>query len=469
MFENISDKFSNVFQKIRGRGKITESDLKSSLRDVRLALLDADVNYKVVKDFIFTVNQKALGKDILKSLTPDQHIIKIVNDELTELMGGESRGLELGGRPPWPIMLVGLQGSGKTTTAGKLALYLRKQGRSPYLVPADVARPAAIIQLTKLGEDLGVPVFPSTTEMTPVDIAEKALSAAGSAGCDTVIIDTAGRLSIDQQLMSELGEIKSVTRSVEVLLVADAMTGQEAVNIANDFNKKLDITGVILSKMEGDARGGAAMSIREITGKPIKFLGTGEKSDALEVFHPERMASLILGMGDVLSLIEKAQEVIDEKEAEKLALGLAKGRFTLDDFRNQMRNMRRMGSIDAILGMIPGLGKLRQLKNATPDTAEMTKITAIIDSMTVGERLDHTIIDSGRRRRIANGSGTTVADVNLLLKNFAEVLKIFRQTSRAGGMHALVGRVMGAMAPGAPAGPGRPQGGKGGGRGRGRR
>ncbi|MDR1296751.1 MAG: signal recognition particle protein [Deltaproteobacteria bacterium] len=469
MFENISDKFSNVFQKIRGRGKITESDLKSSLRDVRLALLDADVNYKVVKDFIFTVNQKALGKDILKSLTPDQHIIKIVNDELTELMGGESRGLELGGRPPWPIMLVGLQGSGKTTTAGKLALYLRKQGRSPYLVPADVARPAAIIQLTKLGEDLGVPVFPSTTEMTPVDIAGKALSAAGSAGCDTVIIDTAGRLSIDQQLMSELGEIKSVTRSVEVLLVADAMTGQEAVNIANDFNKKLDITGVILSKMEGDARGGAAMSIREITGKPIKFLGTGEKSDALEVFHPERMASLILGMGDVLSLIEKAQEVIDEKEAEKLARGLAKGRFTLDDFRNQMRNMRRMGSIEAILGMIPGLGKLKQLKNATPDTAEMTKITAIIDSMTVGERLDHTIIDSGRRRRIANGSGTTVADVNLLLKNFTEVLKIFRQTSRSGGLSALAGRVMGAMAPGGPAGPGRPQGGKGGGRGRGRR
>jgi signal recognition particle subunit SRP54 len=342
-------------------------------------------------------------------------------------------------------MLVGLQGSGKTTTAGKLALYLKKNGHHPYLVPADVARPAAIIQLTKLGQDLGVPVYPSTTEMTPVSIAQKSLAAAGEAGCDVILLDTAGRLSIDQALMTELSEIKSVTRSVEVLLVADAMTGQESVNIATDFNKRLNLTGVILTKMEGDARGGAAMSIRAVTDTPLKFIGVGEKLDALEPFHPERMASLILGMGDVLSLIEKAQEVITKEEADRLTNSVLKGNFTLDDFRKQMKNISKLGSMEAILGMIPGLGKLKQLKNSAPNPKEMAKITAIIDSMTLAERRNHTIIDNSRRRRIAKGSGTSINDVSQLLKNFNEVQKVFKISTKAGGMDALRRHFLGSV------------------------
>jgi signal recognition particle subunit SRP54 len=437
MFDNLTDKFTSVFSRLRGRGKITESDLKEAFREVRLALLEADVNYKVVKDFLFTINEKALGQDILKSLTPSQQIIKIVYDQLTQMMGGAFEGLSLTGAPPWPIKLVGLQGSGKTTTAGKLAMYLKKIGRSPYLVPADVARPAAIIQLTRLAEELMVPVYPSSTEMRPVDIAKASLDSARAAGADTILIDTAGRLSIDEPLMEELEAIKRATGSVEVLLVADAMTGQEAVSIASEFNRRLDLTGVILSKMEGDARGGAAMSIRAVTDKPLKFLGVGEKLDALEPFHPDRLASLILGMGDVLSLIEKAQEAVDQDEAAELAGRLTKGGYTLDDFRNQMVQLRKVGTIESILSMIPGLGKLKKLRDAAPDEGQLARITAIIDSMTFEERRNKVPIDASRRRRIAKGSGSTVAEVNQLLKNFTESVKLIRQATKVGGLDAL--------------------------------
>ncbi|MDR1308409.1 MAG: signal recognition particle protein [Deltaproteobacteria bacterium] len=443
MFEKLSDKFSKVFQKLRGRTRLSEADLKETLREVRLSLLEADVNYKVVKDFLATLSQKTLGMEVQRNLTPSQQIIKVIYDELAEMMGGDFVGLDLSGRPPWPIMLVGLQGSGKTTTAGKLALYLKKQGHSPYLVPADVARPAAIAQLARLGQDLGIPVHPSESGMTPVSIAEASLAAAGMAGCDAILLDTAGRLSIDQELMRELAEIKAVTRSVEILLVADAMTGQEAVNIASEFNKRLDLTGVILTKMEGDARGGAAMSIRAVTDKPLKFIGVGEKPEALEPFHPDRMASLILGMGDVLSLIEKAQETMTEEDANNITSRVMKGSFSLDDFRKQLTALSKMGSLESFIGMIPGLGKLKKLKEAKPDPAQLVKITAIIDSMTFEERRDHLIIDASRRRRIALGSGTTVQDVNKLLKNFTDVVKTMKMASRSGGIEALGRRLFG--------------------------
>ncbi|MDR2368050.1 MAG: signal recognition particle protein [Deltaproteobacteria bacterium] len=437
MFDKLSDRLSDVFRKLSGRTAVNEADLKESFRAVRLALLEADVNYKVVKDFLIAVGEKAIGQEILKSLTPGQQVINIVYEELAEMMGSQFQDLALTGSPPWPIMLVGLQGSGKTTTAGKLALYLKKKGHRPYLVPADVARPAAIDQLTKLAGDLGVPVYPSTTGMSPADIAKASLAAAGEAGSDVILIDTAGRLSIDQPLMAELGDIKAATNSVEVLLVADAMTGQEAVNIASDFNKKLSLTGVILTKMEGDARGGAAMSIKAITDKPIKFIGVGEKLEALEPFHPDRMASLILGMGDLLSLIERAKEHVSEEESLKMNNQLMKGNFTLDDFKKQLSTLGKLGGVQAVLSLIPGLGRLKKMHEAHPDTQMMSQLSAMIDSMTIEERRDHTIIDPSRRKRIAKGSGTTVADVNNLLKNFADILKVIKQTSRAGGLDAL--------------------------------
>jgi signal recognition particle subunit SRP54 len=442
MFDKLSEKLTQVFQKLTGRGRLSEGDLNEAMREVRRALLEADVNYKVVKDFLATVTEKALGQEILKSLSPGQQVIKIVNDELTAMMGGGHTGLDFSGRPPWPIMLVGLQGSGKTTTAGKLALYLKKQGKNPYLVPADVARPAAIIQLTRLGQELNVPVYPSTVEMRPVDIAKAALSAAGGAGADTVIIDTAGRLSIDQELMTELADIKAATLSREILLVADAMTGQEAVTIASDFNRFLDLSGVILSKMEGDARGGAAMSIRAVIDKPLKFIGVGEKLEALEPFHPDRIASLILGMGDVLTLIEKAQEQVDEEEAEKLAKKLEKGDFNLEDFRKQMVNLKKIGSVESILGMMPGLGRLKKMSQAQPSQKELTKLEAIINSMTFRERREAHIIDASRRRRIAMGSGTTVADVNKLLRNYGDMKKLIRNFNRGGFLDAIKSKLL---------------------------
>ena len=432
MFERLSDKLSGVFQKLAGRGKISEADLKSTLREVRLALLEADVNYQVVKDFLQAVENRARGAEILASLTAPQQVLKIVYEELRDLMGGSASGLDLGGRPPAPILLVGLQGSGKTTTAAKLAWHLKKSGRKPYLVPADVQRPAAILQLTRLGQEAEVPVFPSAQEMDPVDIAARSLAAAAAEGCDVVIIDTAGRLTVDEELMAELGRLKAAVTPREILLVADAMTGQEAVTMAEAFNDRLGLSGVILSKMEGDARGGAAMSIRAVVDRPLKFVGTGEKIDALDVFHPNRVASTILGLGDLESLIDKAREAMDEDEARALARKMQKGEFTLADFLAQVRQLKSMGSLESLMGMIPGLGKLKKIKEAKPDEKELRKIEAIINSMTLGERANHLIIDAGRRRRIARGSGTTVADVNQLLKNFAETRKMMQRFSKGG-------------------------------------
>ncbi|MEE8541073.1 MAG: signal recognition particle protein [Desulfobacterales bacterium] len=436
MFENLSDKLGLIFKKLKGHGKLSETHVTEGLREVRMALLEADVHYKVVKKLIAGIKQRALGQEVLASLTPGQQVIKIVNDELAELMGAQHEDLQFKGPKPASIMLVGLQGSGKTTTAGKLCLFLRKKGRSPYLVPADVYRPAAIDQLTKLGSQLSVPVYPSTTEMDPVQICRQARSAALKESCDTVLIDTAGRLHIDEILMAELGRIKDAMQPSEILLVADAMTGQDAVNIARAFDTALDIGGVVLSKMDGDARGGAAISIKSITGKPIKFVGVGEKLEALEPFHPDRMASRILGMGDVLTIIEKAQEVVDEKKAIELEQKLRKNQFTLEDFRDQMVQIRKMGSFSEIINLIPGFSKSKQLKQLKVDDNELIRIEAIIGSMTHQERQNYTIINGSRRSRIAKGSGTSVQNVNRLLKNYAQVMKMMKRLNK-GGMRGL--------------------------------
>jgi signal recognition particle subunit SRP54 len=436
MFESLSDKLDAVFKKLKGHGKLTEKNIEEGLKEVRLALLEADVHYRVAKDFIARVRERALGQTVLASLTPGQQVIKIVNEELTELMGSRQENLNLSGPSPVSVMLVGLQGSGKTTTAAKLAIFLRKQARKPYLVPADVYRPAAIDQLTKLGEQLGVPVFSSSTDMDPVEICREAQTTAHRIGCDTLLLDTAGRLHIDTELMDELRRIKAAVKPADILLVADAMTGQDAVNIAKSFDESLDIGGVVLTKMDGDARGGAALSIKSITGKPIKFIGVGEKLNALEPFHPDRLASNILGMGDVLTLIEKAQEAVDEKTAAELEKKLRKNQFTLDDFRDQMTQIRKMGSMGDILKMIPGMGKLKQLKNLEVDEKEFVRIEAIINSMTPRERRQHMIINGSRRRRIATGSGTRVQDVNQLLKNYTQLLKMLKKMNK-GGMRGL--------------------------------
>ena len=432
MFENLSDKLQGTFKKLKGHGKLNEKNIEDGLREVRMALLEADAHYKVVKDLIAGIRERAVGQEVLTSLTPAQQVIKIVNEELTELMGSSAAGLGLDGPAPASILLVGLQGSGKTTTAGKLAVYLRKEGRKPYLVPVDVYRPAAIDQLKKLGGQLSVPVFDSDTGMKPVAIARQAKKAAAAEGCDVLIYDTAGRLHVDEALMDELVEIKKTVKPSDILLVADAMTGQDAVNIAKSFDTLLDIGGVVLTKMDGDARGGAALSIRAITGKPIKLIGTGERSNQLETFHPDRMASRILGMGDALTIIEKAQSMVDEKKAIELQNKLRKSQFTLDDFRDQMAQIRKMGSLSELIGMIPGINKIKQLKNAQIDDRELVKIEAIINSMTMQERSQYNIINGGRRKRIAKGSGTTVQDVNKLLKNYAQVLKMMKKFNKDG-------------------------------------
>ncbi|MCB2167109.1 MAG: signal recognition particle protein [Deltaproteobacteria bacterium] len=432
MFENLSDKLESVFKKLKGHGKLTESNIEDGLREVRMALLEADVHFRVVKQFIADVKVRALGQDVLASLTPGQQIIKIVNEQLTELMGSRHETLDLKGSRPVAIMLVGLQGSGKTTTAGKLAVYLRDNGHKPYLVPADVYRPAAIDQLTKLGDQLSVPVFASQTDMNPVDICLEARVAAQMAGCDTLLLDTAGRLHIDESLMAELAQIKDAVKPSDTLLVADAMTGQDAVNIAQSFNDALDIGGIVLTKTDGDARGGAALSIKAVTGKPIKFVGTGEKLTQLEAFHPDRMASTILGMGDVLTLIEKAQSVVDEKKAVELEKKLRKSQFTLEDFRDQLVQVRKMGSLSDLLQMIPGMGKMKQMKHLDVGDGELVKIEAIINSMTRKERQNHAIINGSRRKRIAKGSGTRVQDVNSLLKNYTQVMKMMKKMNKSG-------------------------------------
>jgi signal recognition particle subunit SRP54 len=432
MFENLSDKLESVFKKLRGHGKLSENNIDEGLKEVRLALLEADVHYRVVKGFIEDVRLRALGQEVMASLTPGQQVVKIVNEKLTELMGSRHEGLLLAGSPPAAVMLVGLQGSGKTTTAGKLSILLRKMGRRPLLVPADVYRPAAIDQLITIAEQVQVPVFASTPEKDPVQICLEAKAAAFQKGCDVLVLDTAGRLHIDEELMAELGRIKASIRPSDILLVADAMTGQDAVNIAKAFNERLDISGVILTKMDGDARGGAALSIKTITGKPIKFIGIGEKLSALEPFHPDRMASSILGMGDVLSLIEKAQEVVDQKQAAALQKKLRKSQFTLDDFRDQLTQVRKMGSMSDILKMIPGMSKVKHLKNLEIDDREFVRIEAIINSMTPQERRQHGIINGSRRKRIALGSGTRIQDINALLKNYTQMLKMLKKLNQGG-------------------------------------
>jgi signal recognition particle subunit SRP54 len=432
MFERLSDKLDAAFKKLKGRGKLTEKNIEEGLKEIRMALLEADVHYRVAKRFITDVKKRALGHEVLTSLTPGQQVIKIVNEELTELMGSHQEELNLSGPSPVSLMLVGLQGSGKTTTAGKLAVFLRNKGRKPFLVPADVYRPAAIDQLKKLGEQLDVPVFSSSVEMDPVQISRDAKTAAHQQGCDTLLLDTAGRLHIDEDLMDELIRINEAVKPADILLVADAMTGQDAVNIAQSFNEALDIGGVVLTKMDGDARGGAALSIKEITGKPIKFIGVGEKLNELEPFHPDRLASSILGMGDVLTLIEKAQGLVDEKKAAELEKKLRKSQFTLEDFRDQMLQIRKMGSLGDIMKMIPGMGKLKQMKNMDMDEKELVRIEAIINSMTPLERRRHGIINGSRRRRIAKGSGTRVQDVNRLLKDYTQLLKMLKKLNKGG-------------------------------------
>lgn len=432
MFESLTEKLNRAFKKITGRGKLTEANIQEALREVRLALLEADVNYKVVKGLVEEVRKRAVGQEVLGSLTPGQQVIKIVSQELTRVMGGQTEGLRLGGKAPHPVMLVGLQGSGKTTTAAKLALHLHRKGRHPYLVPADIYRPAAIEQLFTLAGQIRMPVFPSTREMRPENIASEAVQRAPREAADIVIIDTAGRLHIDEALMEELVRIKEAVKPEEILLVADAMTGQDAVNVAKSFDQRLDLTGIILTKMEGDARGGAALSIKSITNKPIKFIGVGEKVEALEPFHPDRMASQILGMGDVLSLIEKAQQEFDQQEALNLQEKLKKNKFDLEDFRAQLTQLKKMGSLEELLSMLPGMGQLKALKQLKPDAKELVKTEAIINSMTRQERRNFKIINGSRRLRIAKGSGTTVQDVNRLLKNFAQTKKMMESVTKKG-------------------------------------
>ncbi len=433
VFEGLAEKLQETFKKLKGKGKLSEDDVKSALREVKMSLLEADVNYKVVKKFISQIEERAIGKEVMDSLTPAQQVIKIVNEELTALMGGEHEGLELASEPPTIIMLVGLQGSGKTTSAGKLARHFKQQGKNPLLVAADVYRPAAIQQLEVLGDRLELDVFQMGSDNDPVDIAKGAVSSAEKNGNDIIIIDTAGRLHIDEELMAELSRIQEAITPEEILLVVDAMTGQDAVNVAQNFSDQLDIDGMLMTKLDGDARGGAALSIKEVTGKPIKYVGVGEKLDALEPFHPDRMASRILGMGDVLSLIEKAEQSIDAEKAKKLEEKLRKDQFTLEDFLDQMDQVRNMGPLDEIMGMIPGLGGAKQLKNLQMDDKQLDYIEAIIKSMTKEERRNPDVINGSRRRRIARGSGTSVQEVNRLLKQFKQTRKLMKKMNSQKG------------------------------------
>jgi len=431
-FEGLSDKLQDIFKKLRGKGKVTEQDVKVAMREVRLALLEADVNFKVVKDFVNRVRERAVGQEVLQSLTPGQQIIKIVHDEMTELMGGSESKLNLSSRTPMVVIAVGLQGAGKTTSVAKLAKNLIKQGRRPLLVACDVYRPAAIKQLQVLGEQTEVPVF-SMGKGNPVDIAKASLEYAKSNNRDIVILDTAGRLHINEELMDELKHIKSVVEPDEILLVVDAMTGQDAVNVAEAFNTNLGLTGIVLTKLDGDTRGGAALSVKAVTGCPIKFVGTGEKLDALETFFPDRMASRILGMGDILSLVEKAQANIDQKKAREMERKIRQQEFTLEDFLEQMQQIRSMGPLKDLLGMIPGMGKQLNKMKGEFDEKELLRVEAIIRSMTFKERRDPSIINGSRKKRIARGSGTRVQEVNRLLKQFDESRKLMKQFVDLGG------------------------------------
>ncbi len=430
-FEGLSSRLQEITRKLRGKARISESDLKEVIKEVKLALLEADVNYKIVKDFIKVIEEKAVGQDVLKSLTPGQQVVKIVKDELVTLLGGEESKINFTPNPPTIIMLVGLQGSGKTTTAGKLANLIRKQGKKPLLVACDVYRPAAIKQLEVIGKQLNIPVYVNENTKNVTLIAKQAMSVAISKLNDVIIIDTAGRLQIDEQLMQELKDLKSNVKPHEILLVVDSMTGQDAVNIADTFNKELGIDGLVLTKLDGDTRGGAALSVKKITGRPIKFAATGEKLSDIEVFHPERMASRILGMGDVLSIIEKAEETFDMEEAEKLEKKLRKQSFDLDDYLSQLRQMRKMGSFSSILKMIPGMNKF---KDINVDEKEFVKIEAIICSMTKEERRNPKVLNGSRRIRIAKGSGTTVEQINKFMKSFELTQKMMKDMTSNKGM-----------------------------------
>lgn len=434
MFEGISEKLGKSLKEIRGKARLSEDNIKDTLRDVRLNLLEADVNFQVVKDFIDSVRERSLGTEVSESLSPGQQFVKIVHEELLKVLGSEDTEVDLHHSPPVVFMLVGLQGSGKTTTIAKLAKYLNeKHKRNPYLVPADIYRPAAIEQLKVLGQSLGFGVYDSTPDMKPVDICNNAYDHAVSNGYDVLLIDTAGRLHIDEELMNELVELKDSLNPHNIYLVADAMTGQDAVNVSSSFNDTLDITGVVLTKMDGDARGGAAMSIKAVTGTPIVFFGTGEKLDALEVFHPDRIASRILGMGDVLTFIEKAQGAFEEKKAEKMAKKLLKNRFSLEDFKESMLAMKKMGSLEEMAGMVPGIKDLaKNPKAMNMAEKEIGKTISIINSMTKKERKDHTIINGSRRKRIANGSGTSVPEVNRMMKNYAQMRKMMKNMGKMG-------------------------------------
>lgn len=439
-FEGLSSKLQEFTRKLKGKARITESDLKEMLREVKLALLEADVNYKIVKEFISTIQEKALGQDVLKSLTPGQQVIKIVKDELVELLGGTESRINFTPNPPTVIMLVGLQGSGKTTTAGKLANLLRKQGKKPLLVACDVYRPAAIKQLQVVGNQLNIPVYANESTKDVVQIAKQVYNVAISKLNDVIILDTAGRLHIDEELMQELKNLKASSKPHEILLVVDSMTGQDAVNVATSFNENLGIDGVVLTKLDGDTRGGAALSVKKVTGKPIKFAATGEKLSDIEEFHPDRMAQRILGMGDVLSIIEKAEETFSEEEAEKLEKQLRKGEFDLNDYLAQLKQIKKMGSFSSILKMIPGMGNLKDVK---VDDKELIRIEAIISSMTDKERKNPKILNGSRRIRIANGSGTTVQQINQFMKTFEVTQTMMKKMKSEKGMRNMMKNMKG--------------------------
>src|SRR5215468_1479931 len=426
MFENLSDKLQRVFKNLRGEGKLTEQHLDEALKEIRMALLEADVNFKVVKQFIDKVKAEALGQEVMQSLTPGQQVVKIVRDELIEMLGGTNVRINFTSQPPSAIMLVGLQDSGKTTSSGKLAKWLQKGGHRPLLVSVDVYRPAARDQLKVIAKDVGVKLWEGNSADKPLQLCQDALREARNTAHDVLVIDTAGRLHIDEKLMQELREIKEKIRPHEILFVADAMLGQDAVKSAQQFHEQLGFNGFILTKMDGDARGGAALSIKQVTGQPVKFVGTGEKYDALELFHPDRLVSRIMGMGDIMSLIEKAEEIVDKKKAAELQEKLLSDSFTLEDFRDQLKQLRKMGTLDQILGMLPSIGPFKEMQKVKVDEKELVRVEAIINSMTPKERRNHQIINGSRRKRIAKGSGTSVQQVNQLLKQYAQTRKMMK-------------------------------------------
>ena len=451
MFDTLSDRLENVFRRLRGHGRLTEAHVDEALREVRLALLEADVHLQVVKDFLERVRERAIGEEVRKALTPAQQVVKIVNDELVAIIGGDTKPLRYGSKPPAVVMLAGLQGSGKTTAAGKLATWTKSKGKHPLLVACDLRRPAAVQQLMLLGEQAGVPVV-SREGMSPIDVAAEGVREAERLGCDVVIVDTAGRLHVDEELMAEAAAIRDRVKPIETLLVVDAMTGQDAVNVATSFLEHVDFTGIILSKLDGDARGGAALSIAHVSGRPVKFASTGERLDAFEPFHPDRIAGRILGMGDVMTLIEKAEEAFEEEQAREMEKKMLEASFTLEDFLDQMRQLRKMGPLTNLLGMIPGMGQ--QLKNVDLDEKDMARTEAIICSMTPGERRNPSVINASRRQRIARGCGMTTGDVNGLLRQFEQAKKMMKAMAGGGGLPQVPKGVVMPSGRGGGAGPG---------------